>query len=212
MAGAGYQVGKGFTVSGAMATPTQASISGAGATTGTLTTGQAIYCRFTYVTANGETGPNPEWSITPSGSNNAIIFTAPAFPSGVTALNLYASTVSGQENLQGTINVSAGQFTLNSLVVGKPVPQWNTTSFQDINPSTLGLVAGSEFIVHNIYYNNPVAFGIWDGTTLVMFDSDIGNGVKMDLTIHCNANQWLRAYNQMSNTTLQVSFDGMQTV
>jgi hypothetical protein len=214
MAGQGYQVGKGFTVPTALVNPVTALQLTPSTTGGSL--GGTYYIIYTFANANGETLGRAEQNVAVSGSTGQLSISLGAgyWVSGATAVNIYASTVSGQESYQGQIlyaNLAAG-FTMTSLATGgRPVPQWNTTSFVDINPSALGLAAGSEFVIHNLYYNNPIAFGTWDGTTLVMFDGDTSNGAREDVSHHCNANQWIRAYNQNAYTQLAVSFDGMQT-
>jgi hypothetical protein len=210
----GNQVGKTFNIPPAtLANPTiTANIAQTTGGTLALTT---YYIRYTWITANGETAPSAEQSVTLTGSNNALNITVASqyWVSGATGMNIYVSTTSGGESLQYTQTTVGATYTLTSLsLTGNPVPQWNTTSFQDINPSVLGLATGSEFIVHNIYYNNPIALGTFDGTTKVMFDTDNGNGARLGMAIHCNGNQWLRLYNTGSTSSMQVSFDGIQTV
>lgn len=209
---AGNQVGKGFSVSVAISNPTGTMTMTPSATGGTLAA-TTYWARWTWVTANGETAPTNSQSAATTGSTGSIVLQPPAFPSGVTAANIYVSTVSGQESYQGQISVSNGTFTLTSLsITGKFVPQYNLTAYQDINPSVLSLTVGSEFIVHNVYYNAPIAFCTWDGTTLVSYDGDTGAGARIGVAMHCNGSQWLRVYNTSATNSLQVSFDGMQTV
>lgn len=214
MAGAGYQVGKGFSIPAAVNNACTTCTVNVSTTGGTISAG-TYSIRFTFSANGGETNlNNANQTFVTTGTTASATFQVGStfWPTGATAMNIYVGAT-GQESYQGQVATVGGSFSLTSIVTtGRPVPQFNTTSWQDINPTALGLVAGSEFIVHNTYYNNPVAFGIWDGTTQVMFDSDTGNGVKMDLAIHCNANQWLRIFNTIVWSSLQISFDGMQTV
>lgn len=83
-------------------------------------------------------------------------------------------------------------------------------STQDINPTTLGLSAGSEFDIHNIYFDNVVQVSTYDGTTLVPFYSSAGGGSVEGACYHCNASQYIRITNTGSST-LHTSFDGVQT-
>lgn len=212
---AGFQVGRGFTVSAMSPNPTSNNLILGQTTGGTLATG-TYYIKYTNVYANGETiYTGNEQTIAVSGSNNAITVYTNVMPSGCIGVNIYVSTVTGLESYQGQITQTgtSGMLTLTSLANGRPFPQWNMTSYQDINLSALGLTNTNEFIIHNIYYNSPVAFGIWDNvnSVLSMFDGDTGNGARMGMAIHCNANQWLRVFNQSSNSTVNVNIDGMQT-
>jgi hypothetical protein len=214
MAGQGYQVGKGFTINPAVPNPTAALQLTNNATGGTLPAA-TYYIKFTFITANGETAPYvSEQTLTTTGTTSSILFNLgnTYYPTGATGCNIYVSNVSGLESYQGQIATVGGSFTLTSLATnGRPIPQWNLSSYQDINPSVISLGAGTEFIITNLYYNNPVAFGVWDGTTLTMFDGDTGNGSREKISRRCNGSQWIRAYNQASNSTLNVSFDGVQS-
>lgn len=216
---AGFQVGKPFTVPAAFPFA-QNYISPAitnSSTGGSIPAG-TYYVKMTWLTANGgESLPFhlSEPSTATGGATSTITATnqAGAWPIGVTGINVYIGSVAGQESLQATITglTGGGSVTITSLVAGRGVPIYNTTSFQDINPSAIGLSNSSEFIIHNLYYNNPVGVGVWDGTTAVMFDGDTGNGAREKVAHHCNSNQWIRVYNQSGYQSLQVSFDGMQT-
>lgn len=212
MAGVGYMVGKSFTVPAAVANPTQDPTLSSAATGGTVPA-NTYYFRYTWVTANGETSPNTnEKTVAVTGSTNTLTIGVPSFPTGVTSANVYVSSSAGAESYQGNIAASGGSLTITApITIGKPLPSVNTTSYQEINPSVLSLTGGSEFDVHNVYYNASVAFGTWDGTTSVVFDSDGGAGARMGILYHCNANQWIRLYNTSATNTLQLSFDGVQT-
>lgn len=218
MSGSGYQVGKGFTVPSAIASPLSnlllsININSSG---GTILIGTYHY-RYTYVTANGETAQSGgEGTLTVGSNTTYFVVNAPtSIPTGVgiTGINIYIGP-SGLETFQGYV-VAGGQLNITSLsTTGQLVPQYNLTSYQDINPSTVGLTVGSEFIVHNIYYDTPVTCGAWDGTNLIPYS--ISNpglvGSRMGLAVHCNGSQWLRIYNQSTTSVLHVSFDGMQMI
>lgn len=213
MAGAGYMVGKGFVVPAALANPTVAPTSFTNAATGGTVAAGTYYAKYTWVNASGETIPcTQELSTTTSGTTSTLTVTVPTFPAGVTSANVYVGITAGGESLQGNVSTTGGSLTISApLVAGKPLPIYNSTSYQDINPSVLSLSAGSEFDIHNLYYNAPYAIGTWDGTTSVIFDGDTGVGARMGVLYHCNGTQWMRVYNQSSNSTLQISFDGVQT-
>lgn len=218
MSGQGFQIGKGFTVPAAFPyAQNYLSPALSNSSTGGSIPAGTYYVKMTWVTANGESLPfhTSEPNTTTTGTTSTITATnqTGTWPSGVTGINVYIGNASGQESLQATITgvSTGGSVTLTSLVAGKGVPMYNTTSFQDINPSAVGLTSSNEFIIQNLYYNNPIALGTWDGTTQVVFDGDTGNGVRQDSGYRCNSTQWLRVYNQSGTQTLQVSFDGVQT-
>jgi hypothetical protein len=218
MAGAGYQVGKGFSIPASAINPVSAinnaSLSTA-TTGGTVAGNTTYYFKYTMYTANGETLPHSsEASIfVPNTTNtNTITLTLPGLPNSpitIVGFNVYVGTSSGNESYQGSTTGSS--FTLTSFTQGRPLPAYNTTSYVDVNPSALG--AGiTEFILHNVCYNAPMSLAMWDGTTLVPFDSDSGAGARMGMALHCNASQWLRVYNGSATNSLQFSVGGIQTV
>lgn len=215
MSGAGYQVGKGFTVPAAIAPPNAPLSININSTGGTILTGSYRY-KYTYVTANGETAQSTsEWTLTVGSDTTYFVVHSPTLPTGVgiTGINIYIGP-SGLETFQGYV-VAGGQLNITSLsTTGQFTPQYSLTAYQDINPSTVGLTVGSEFIVHNVYYDTPVTCGTWDGTNLIPYSiSNLGLvGSRMGLAVHCNGSQWLRIYNQSITSVLHVSFDGMQMI
>lgn len=70
--------------------------------------------------------------------------------------------------------------------------------------------ASGEWVIHNIYYNNQLKFSMTDGTNVVDFDSDTGQGARMGMTTHASSTYWLRITNTGS-TALLIAYDGMQT-
>jgi hypothetical protein len=78
---------------GALAAP--ASVTAAGTTGGSLTSGTTYYYQLTYSTGNGETVPTSITSTSPGGSNTAITFTPASMPAAALAINVYIGTVSG---------------------------------------------------------------------------------------------------------------------
>lgn len=67
-----------------------------------------------------------------------------------------------------------------------------------------------EWVIHNIYYNNQLKLSMTDGTNVVDFDSDTGQGARLGLTTHVSNGYWLRVTNTGASTLL-IAYDGMQT-
>ena len=67
-----------------------------------------------------------------------------------------------------------------------------------------------EVDLHNVYYNNQLKFSMSDGTNVVDFDTDTGQGARLGLTTHLSTTYFLRITNTGTGTLL-ISFDGMQT-
>lgn len=67
-----------------------------------------------------------------------------------------------------------------------------------------------EWVIHNIYYSGAVSFAICDGTNLVTFDSDIGQGFRIGLSTHVKQSQFIRLTNT-SGSSINVAYDGIQT-
>lgn len=214
MAGAGYMIGKVFSIPAASMSNPTAVVPNTVASTGGSLAITTYYIVVTFSNANGETSGTTEKAVTLTGSNNSIGVSVGGsnWPAGSTAMNVYASTVPGQETYQGQVTLNGSTFSLNTLAVGGNVPPVsNTTSYQAIYLGSLGLAAGSEFIVQNILYNGPVGLGIYDGTNLTVFDGDTQAGSYKGLSIHVNSLQWLRVFNQSATSTLQISVIGVQT-
>lgn len=76
----------------------------------------------------------------------------------------------------------------------------------DIKPAS-----PNEWVIHNIYYNNQIKLSMTDGTNVVDFDSDTGQGARLGLTTHVSNTYWLRVTNTGAGTLL-IAFDGMQTI
>lgn len=70
--------------------------------------------------------------------------------------------------------------------------------------------ASGEWVIHNIRYNNQLKFSYTDGTNVVDYDSDTGQGARLGLTDHANSSGWVRITNTGSSTLL-IAYDGMQT-
>lgn len=69
-----------------------------------------------------------------------------------------------------------------------------------------------EWVIHNVYYNNQLKLSMTDGTNVVDFDSDTGQGARMGMTTHVSSTYWLRITNTNASGTLLIAYDGMQTV
>lgn len=76
----------------------------------------------------------------------------------------------------------------------------------DIKPTS-----PNEWNIHNIYYNNQVKLSMTDGTNVVDFDSDTGQGARLGLTTHVSNTYWLRITNTGASALL-FAYDGMQMV
>lgn len=100
-------------------------------TGGTIPTTSTVYVMVTMVTSSGPTLPSVEIPIVLSGSNDQVTVTVPPAPnSQVTSFNVYASTSSGVEKLQGSISVtttSGGTLVLNSISTGGAAPPSTNT-------------------------------------------------------------------------------------
>jgi hypothetical protein len=76
----------------------------------------------------------------------------------------------------------------------------------DIKPAN----GTDEWVIHNIYYSGAVSFAICDGTNLVTFDSDTGQGARLGLSSHVKQTQFIRVTNT-SGGNINISYDGIQT-
>lgn len=76
----------------------------------------------------------------------------------------------------------------------------------DIRPPS-----GQEWIIHNIKYGGQVTLNDYDSTNTLQWDSDTGAGGRLGLTEHVSNSYWIRVTNTGS-TTINISFNGMQTV
>lgn len=210
MAGSGYQASKSFIIPNQIVPPTSAPSLSTSATGGTLVANN-YYVKYTWVTSSGETLASPEASITTTGSTSTVTVTIPTLPAGVSSANIYISTTISTETKQG--NTVTTTFTLSAApIAGVPLPINNTSAIQDLSPSALGLIAGSEFIIHNIFYDNQLQIATYDGVIQINFDSDTTAGAREGRSYHCNANQYIRVTNPSTSNSLRISFDGMQTV
>ncbi|MBU4257731.1 hypothetical protein KKC04_04970, partial [Patescibacteria group bacterium] len=99
-----------------------------GQTAGGVIAATTYYAKYTWVNANGETTASTEASLAVL-VNNVLTVTVPAFPTRVTAANVYASTSTGTETKQAQITTSAGTWTepTTGLVAGTALPSANST-------------------------------------------------------------------------------------
>jgi hypothetical protein len=97
---------------------------------GTLAAG-TYFVKLTYLDATGQTVASPETSFTMTGTGTLIVSAPVKQPVGVTKYNVYVSTSSGTETLQGSVTVSSGSWgsysQSSALVVGAALPSSNTT-------------------------------------------------------------------------------------
>jgi hypothetical protein len=216
MAGAGYQVSKLFSIPAAAVNPINGPTVTQLGTGGTVPAG-TYYVKYTWVTATGETIPcAQEPTVTTTGSTSTITVSLPGLPNSpvtITGANVYIGiTVAGTESFQGYAAIGSSFVLTTPITQGKPLPSYNTTSYTDITTSALGLPDGSEFIIHNLFYNSGVAFGVADGTNVVVFDGDTSTGARTGLALHCSTAKWLRVFNTSPITSLQAGVGGIQTV
>jgi hypothetical protein len=99
------------------------------ATTGGSLAAGTYYVKYTWVTPFGETQASPERSIVvPTGtSTNTVTVTLPTFPANVTSANIYMSTATGTEKLQGSTATTTYTRTAALLTATAP-PASNTAS------------------------------------------------------------------------------------
>jgi hypothetical protein len=213
MSGEGYQVGKTFTLSSASGNYCSTCTITNSTTGGTIPAG-TYSVKFTFTINGQETNINTaNQTFNTTGSTSSVTFQVGSqyCPQGTQAMNVYVGPL-GQESYQGSSTGVGVSFKITSISnTGRPFPIFNQTSYQDINPSSLGLPTGSTFNIHNIYYNSPIAFGIYDGTTLFAYESDYANQNRIGMDIHCNDSIWIRVFNPSSTNSLTFSFDGIQT-
>lgn len=141
-------------------------------TLGTATTGGSLgaatyYVKYTWVTAAGESTPSPEASVVvPTGtSTNTVTVTLPSFPSGVTKANIYISTGTGTETLQG--NATSTAYTQSAaLVSGAALPSNMYFNLGTVNASadtnlqvkavdSRGNSTTTSIVVHVVPYTLP---------------------------------------------------------
>jgi hypothetical protein len=70
--------------------------------------------------------------------------------------------------------------------------------------------ASGELLLQNIYYNNQLKMSMTDGTNVVDFDSDTGQGARMGLKTGLLTTYWIRFTNTGTGTLL-LAYDGIQT-
>lgn len=79
-------------------------------------------------------------------------------------------------------------------------------SYLDIQPS-----AGTEWIIHNLYYPASVEIYVSNGTNEIKFDFDTGAGGRLGYVFHCTNGHYLRIKNT-AGTSQYLGYDGVVTV
>lgn len=87
------------------------------------------YVKYTWVDASGETLASPEASLI-TDDKNKLNITLPAFPSGVTSANIYISTATGTETLQGS-TTSTEYAQKSAITTGTALPSTSTAAAAD---------------------------------------------------------------------------------
>lgn len=70
--------------------------------------------------------------------------------------------------------------------------------------------AGEEWVIHNIYYQQGVAFRVVSGAGVLLFDSDTSAGARLGVCFHLTNSQYMVILNSYAGTNL-VAYDGIQT-
>jgi hypothetical protein len=70
--------------------------------------------------------------------------------------------------------------------------------------------SGEEWVIHNIYYSQPVTFQIMRSPNTISFDSDSTNGARLGTVFHLTNGQYLRILNNYAGTN-NIGYDGVQT-
>ncbi len=108
-----------------VANPATAPTLSASGTGGTLPA-TTYYVKYTWITSVGETVTSPESTGQAVTAGQTLTVTLPTFPSGVTKANVYISSSTGTETLQGS--TTSTTFTQSTpLVTGIIPPTVNTT-------------------------------------------------------------------------------------
>lgn len=104
-------VGSGTGYIGAIAQPTSANVSVAGATGGSLAAATTYYYTFTFSSSAGESRAAAIANTTPGTSNGTLNFTFSSVPSNAIAINVYLGTVSGTWTQKVTTTTAAASIT-----------------------------------------------------------------------------------------------------
>lgn len=124
--------------------PGSAPTLGTANTGGQLTGNQTYYVKYTWVTKLGETQCSPEASIVvPAGTNtNTITVTIPSLIAGAIKANVYISTSTGVETLQGN-TVTTSYVQANTLVAGVAQPGSNSANLAYMVPANTATILKS---------------------------------------------------------------------
>lgn len=69
---------------------------------------------------------------------------------------------------------------------------------------------GEEWVIHNVYYAQPISFRIAGGGSTIKFDSDTTSGARLGAVFHVTNSQYLQILNDFSGEN-KVAYDGIQT-
>jgi len=87
------------------------------------------FVTYVWVTAAGQTLPCATRASVTIAAGQRLTVQVPAFPTNVTAADVYIGTVSGSETKQGTINTTGGTYSQSvALAAGAALPTENTTA------------------------------------------------------------------------------------
>lgn len=93
------------------------------------------YVEYTWVNSYGESLPSPEASLAMTTGNNLVV-TLPTFPTGVTSANIYISTASGSEKLQGSTTSTTYTLSAPPTTSGAAVPTTMTFPLGTVTANT----------------------------------------------------------------------------
>lgn len=155
-------------------------------TGGQLSGATTVYVKYTWVTKLGETAPSTEASVViPSGTNtNTVTVTIPSLPTGATSANIYMSTATGTETLQGS-TATTSYTRNNTLVAGASLPTINTANIAYTVP------ANTTTILKSLMANN--------------IDTTQSHGLYMYIVPSSDAGNYINDYQFLSDWQVQPS-------
>lgn len=77
--------------------------------------------------------------------------------------------------------------------------------YLDLQPA-----AGTEWVIHNIYYSQSMELYWYDGANTIKFDSDASYGARYGMCFHCTNSNYVRVKNVYAGTAY-IGYDGIIT-
>lgn len=69
---------------------------------------------------------------------------------------------------------------------------------------------GEEWVIHNLYYTQPVSLRLVSGGNVIKFDSDTTGGARLGMVFHLTNGHYLQLLNDATIEN-KVAYDGIQT-